>query len=202
MTMHYAALFQKLGIEAVLHDDFGGFDEWCASQDFPTFQGFQGEGLWLELRQDGQTVASGAAYPIVPLDNLKNHIERYGLFPSENDTFTCEGEAAAVAASITGKVCVTGGIVINKDIRGTEMSADLLAAISPVIRKAACDRWDALGTVYVVKEGKRVGKRFRPEILAKRIHWLRDGKPYLDIPRELGFCSRPFIQAKYEALFA
>ena len=201
-TTDIAELFAKFGCEAVLHENFNGFEEWCQSQDFPPFQGFQGEGLWLEVLKDGKTIASGAAYPIVPLDTLKDHIERYGLFPSGNDTLTCEGEAAAVAAAITGPVAVTGGIVINKDIRGTELSQDLLATISPVIRKAACDRWDSNFTVYVVKEGRKVGRRFRPEILVKRIHWLRDGKPHLDISRELGCCTRPFIQTRFEALFA
>ena len=64
------------------------------------------------MLKDGTTIASGAAYPIVPLDTLKDHIERYGLFPSENDTLTCEGEATW-SRLITGPAAVTGGIVIN-----------------------------------------------------------------------------------------
>jgi hypothetical protein len=190
-------------LQFVTHDGFGGFEAALDRDGYAVYRGFTPEvspdGLWLECRLDGRTVATMAAQPIALAGTLTEHIEGEGLYPSDTDEWEVFGEARPVLDGVTDFAVFTGGYFIATDIRGSDTSRRIMATFPTLTRETARKRWGAEHFFFTTKgdeRGRRLAERYSPQVIADGINWYRDGELLEGVTRVVGYMSGTFVSEK------
>lgn len=196
----YAA---RHGLDLSLHLGFDGFAEYPLDRGgHPVFAGFTPprDGFWIAVTLDGEPFATYAAMALELATTLTDLLETVGLYRGEEWRVVTE-EGRAVTNAVTDLAMFNGGIVVDASGRGTEASRAVVELLPIAGRAIGHGLYDAEHFFYFVKEGRRLGKRFAPEVLCERaIRWTRDGHD-LGL-RDLGYVSWGFARKRLEALSA
>lgn len=189
-------------ITFIVHDSFEGFEDLDIDRGgYGVHPGFTPKvspaGQWIEARMFGQPIATMAAQPINMADTLTSHLEREGLYPSDQDRWELYGEARAVCDTIEDFVIFTGGYLIAPDFRSSvepQVSRLLMATLPRLNRELARQRWMPEHFFFTVKAGRNLAQRYNPEILAIGMRWYRHGSLLDGVERVVGYMSAGYVE--------